>query len=55
MAVAALKGISAVIIAHGYEPDEETLAKAKEEGITLLSTELDPFSIAKKLILEKGL
>ncbi len=55
VAVAALKGIPAVIIAHGYEPDEETLAKAKEEGITLLSTELDPFSIAKKLILEKGL
>ena len=31
------------------------MLSAKEEEITLLSTKLDPFSIAKKLIQEKGL
>lgn len=55
VAVASLKGVPVIIIAHGYEPDEETLKSAAEEEITLLGTKLDPFSIAKKLILEKNL
>ncbi len=55
VAVASLKGVPVIIIAHGFEPDEETLESAKEEEITLLSTKLDPFAIAKKLIQEKGL
>lgn len=55
VAVASLKGVPAIIIAHGYEPDEETLKTAEEEGITLLGTRLNPFEIAKKLILEKNL
>ena len=55
VAVASLKGVPVIIIAHGFEPDEETLESAKEEEITLLGPKLDPFSIAKKLIQEKGL
>lgn len=55
VAVASLKGVPAIIIAHGYEPDEETCKTAEEEGIVLLGTKLDPFSIAKKLVLEKNL
>ena len=55
VAVASLKGVPVIIIAQGFEPDEETMESAKEEGITLLGTDLDSFSIAKKLILEKGL
>ena len=55
IAVAALAGIPAIIIAHGYEPERETLEKAKEEGIEIFTTKLDSFSIIRTLILEKGL
>ncbi|MFQ9798786.1 MAG: DRTGG domain-containing protein [Clostridia bacterium] len=54
IAVAALAGIPAIIIAHGYEPERETLEKAKEEGIEIFTTKLDSFSIIRTLILEKG-
>ena len=50
VAVASLRSISAIIIAHGFEPDEDTVESAKEEEITILTTKLDPFAIAKKLI-----
>ena len=55
VAVASLAGISAIIIAHGYVPEEETLNKAEEEEIEILTTKLDAYSIIRKLILEKGL
>lgn len=55
VAVASLRAVSAIIIAHGFEPDEDTIESAKEENITILTTELDPFAIAKKLVLELGL
>ena len=55
VAVASLRGVSAIIIAHGFEPDEDTVETAKDENITVLTTDLDPFEIAKKLVLELGL
>ncbi len=50
VAVATLRGVSAIIIAHGFEPDEDTVETAKEENITILTTELNPFEAAKKLV-----
>ena len=50
VAVASLRSVSAIIIAHGFEPDEDTIESAREEEITILTTKLDPFSIARKLI-----
>ena len=55
VAVASLRAVSAIIIAHGFEPDEDTVESAKEENIPIFTTELDPFAIAKKLVLELGL
>ena len=55
VAVATLRGVSAIIIAHGFTPDEDTAESAKEEGISIFTTELDPFQIAKVLITEQGL
>lgn len=54
VAVATLRGVSAIIIAHGFQPDEDTVKSAKEEGISIFTTELDPFAIAKKLVTELG-
>jgi hypothetical protein len=38
VAVAALLDLSAIIITENAQPEPETIAKANEEGITLLST-----------------
>lgn len=55
VAVATLRGVSAIIIAHGFEPDEDTLETAKEENITILTTPLPPFEAARLLITQFGI
>lgn len=49
IAVATLLDLSAVIITEGAMPDEDTLAKADEQGITLFSSELPTFAVVGKL------
>jgi hypothetical protein len=49
VAVAALLGLSAVIITENAMPDETTIAKANEEGITLLATPRSTYFIAGRL------
>jgi len=49
VAVACLLDIAAVIISEGAKPDEDTIKKANEEGITLLSTDKNSFSVVGRL------
>ncbi len=49
IAVAVVVGIKAIVLCNGYEYPENTIEKAKEEGIALLKTDLDPFTIAGKM------
>lgn len=49
VAVATLVGISGIIFPCGIKPPEETVAKAKDEHIPLLSTELDAFTLCGKI------
>lgn len=49
IAVATLLDLTAIIITEGAMPDEATLAKANEEEITLLSTDLPTFAVVGKL------
>ncbi len=49
IAVACLLDLSAVIITEGAQPDENTIKKANEEGVILLSTEKKSFFVAGKL------
>ncbi len=49
VAVAALIGMSAVIITENAQPDEATIAKANEENITLLATPEPTYHIVGKL------
>lgn len=49
MAIASLKDISAVVLVKGLEPDTDTLAQSNEEGIPILSTDQDAFTIIGKL------
>jgi hypothetical protein len=49
VAVAALLDLSAIIITEGAMPDQGTIQKANQEGITLLSSSKTSFYIAGKL------
>ncbi len=49
VAVAALLDLSAIIITEGAMPDQETIAKANEENVTLLSTGKPTFFVAGRL------
>ncbi len=49
VAVAALKEHSGIILSLGSAPGDDTLAKAKREGIPVLVTDLPSFEIAGKI------
>jgi len=49
VAVAALVEVSAVIITEAAMPDPATIAKANQQGVTLLSTPLASYQVAGKL------
>jgi hypothetical protein len=49
VAVAALLEISAVIITEDARPDAATIARANDQGVTLLSTQLPSFTVAGRL------
>ena len=49
VAVAALLELSAVIITEGAMPDQATIAKANEQGVTLLATKAPSFEVVGKL------
>lgn len=49
IAVAALLELNAIIITEGAKPDQSTINKANEEGITLLGSDQKSFWVAGKL------
>ena len=49
VAVAALLELSAIIITEGAKPDPDTINRANEEGITLLSTPEFTYPVVGKL------
>ena len=55
VAVASLVGLTGIIITRGLTPDQETLAKATQENILILTTPLPAFAIAGKLYRLLGL
>jgi hypothetical protein len=46
VAVAAVKELAAVLVVSGKPISEETLARARAEGVTMLSTRLSAFEVA---------
>lgn len=49
MAVAVLREVAAVVLVNGHQPDEETKAKADEEGIPLLLSRGPAYQLAGEL------
>ncbi len=49
MAVASLKEVAAVIIVKGFEAEESTISQSNDEGIPLLSSDLETFELSGQL------
>ncbi|MCF8303993.1 MAG: serine kinase [Bacteroidales bacterium] len=49
MAIASLKDLAAIILVKDNKPEEDTLKQSEEEGIPILGTAEDTFTIAGKL------
>ncbi|MBM3326750.1 MAG: serine kinase [Calditrichaeota bacterium] len=49
IAVAALKDLAGVILVNDRQPETETLKKAEQEGIPILTTRLSTYQIAGRL------
>ena len=49
VAVAALLDLSAIIITEGAQPDQETIDKANEKGVTMLLTPVPNYEVIGKL------
>lgn len=49
IAVAALREVGAIVLVNGARVDEETLALAREEGVTLLSTSASSFETSGRI------
>jgi len=49
IAVASMKDLSGIVLVNGRTPEDETLRKANEEEIPILTTEMQTFNLAGKL------
>lgn len=49
VAVAVLKDLAAIVLVNGRQPDEDTIAKAEEEGIPILLSTLSAFALAGRV------
>jgi hypothetical protein len=47
--VASILGLTAVIITEGIRPDQETLSKAENEGVVLMTTRKTTFTVVGEL------
>ncbi len=49
IAVASMKDLSGIVLVNGRSPEDETLRKANEEEIPIMTTEMQTFNLAGKL------
>lgn len=49
VAIASLKELAAILLVKGIEPDAAVVEKAREEGVTILGTNEDTYTITGKL------
>ncbi len=49
MAVASLKDLPAIILVKDMKPDADTILKSEEEGLPILGTDLDTYTICGHL------
>lgn len=50
VAVATLTDVSCIFIAEGFEPDENTVKRAEEQGVMIIGGEVSAYQAAAKLV-----
>ncbi len=48
-AVSVLTGVACVVVVEGFEPDTETILKAKEQNVNILKTEKTAYQLAVEI------
>jgi len=49
IAVASLKGLAGIVVVQGRKPEEQTVEKARQEGVPLMVSELQTFELVGRL------
>jgi len=49
VAVVLVKELAGIVVVNGREPDEDTVAKAEEEGVPLMTSGMSTFELAGRL------
>lgn len=49
VAVAVLKGLAGIVLVNGREPEPDTIARANEEHVPIVTTRLEAFEVAGTL------
>ena len=49
VAVASMKGLAGIVLINGRDPEEDTIAKAKEENIPIMVSEMTAFEFCGRL------
>jgi predicted transcriptional regulator len=49
VAVAVVKELAGIVVVNGREPDEDTVAKAEEEDVPLMTSDRSTFELAGRL------
>ncbi len=49
VAIASMKGLSGIVIINAREPEEETVKKAQEKGVTIMVSQMTAFELSGRL------
>ncbi|RKY06990.1 MAG: serine kinase [Planctomycetota bacterium] len=49
VAIAGMKGLSGIVLINGRQPQEETIARAREENIPIMVSEMTAFEFSGRL------
>ncbi|MHC4751256.1 MAG: serine kinase [Planctomycetota bacterium] len=49
VAIASMKGLSGIVIINGREPEEETVKKAEEKGVSIMVSRMTAFELSGRL------
>lgn len=49
VAVALLGGLAGIVVTHGFEPERDTIARAEQEGVAILTTSASSYACAGRL------
>ncbi len=49
VAIASIKGLSGIVLINGREPEEQTVEKAEDKGVTIMVSQMTAFELSGRL------